>query len=164
MKTKIDSLLKSFVFSFNGIKFGIKNERNMRIHICATVLVTYFAILFKLSSIEYAILFLTMGFVMSAEMLNTSIETIVDIGVESYDNLARIAKDIAAGSVLISAMSSVVVAIFLFFKPKKFIATITLIFTSPHLLLILILLVTGSFIFIFGTNKKQKIRMKNFKE
>src|SRR5699024_9295907 len=102
-KQQIRSLVKSFGYAFRGLWICISNERNMRIHLVTAVLLVLFSLVFGLSRMEYAILFFALGFVITAEMVNTAIEALVDLQSPAYDNLARIAKDVAAGAVLIAA-------------------------------------------------------------
>ena len=61
------ALCKSFLYAFHGIRFCVKNERNMRIHLAVAVLVTAFSLVYGLTGTEYALLFLTMGAVLSAD-------------------------------------------------------------------------------------------------
>lgn len=121
----------------------------MRIHLVTAVLVVLFSLVFGLSRMEYAILFFALGFVITAEMVNTAIEALVDLQSPAYDNLARIAKDVAAGAVLIAAGVAVLVGIVLFFKPDKLLAAIISIVTSPLLLILFAVLITFGTLFIF---------------
>ncbi len=102
------------MYAFNGIKYAIRNERNTRIHTVAVFYVTVFSMFFNFSAEKYAILFLTMAFVISSEMLNTSIEEAVDICAKDYNPKAKASKDVAAGAVLLSSIASVFVGVFLF--------------------------------------------------
>lgn len=83
------ALCKSFLYAFHGIRFCVKNERNMRIHLAVAVLVTAFSLVYGLTGTEYALLFLTMGAVLSAEAVNTAIEAVVNLESPSYNALAR---------------------------------------------------------------------------
>ncbi len=108
------SFLKAFVYAFCGIKNTVKTERNFRIHIIAAVYVTGFSFFYDLSKTEYILLILTFLSVMVAELINTAIETVVDICSPDYSELAEFAKDAAAGAVLISASGAVITGIILF--------------------------------------------------
>ena len=90
------ALLKSFLYAFRGVRFCVKSERNMRIHLAAAVIVTAFSLVYGLNTAEYAVLFLTIGFVIVCEAVNTSIEAMVNLESPAYHDLARIAKDVAA--------------------------------------------------------------------
>ena len=91
------SLLRSFRFALRGILFCICNERNMRIHLVVAVYVFTLSHFFPLSNVEYAVLIISIVMVIAAEIINTAIEEFVDISSPSFDPLARIAKDTAAG-------------------------------------------------------------------
>lgn len=89
----------------------------MRIHAAAGAIVTAAGFLFTLSRIEWTVLVLTIAGVMAAEMVNTAIEAVVDLVTEDVHPLAKAAKDIAAGAVLVTAAAAVVVGVLLF-APK----------------------------------------------
>ncbi len=153
---EIINLIKSFIFAFRGLKFAINNERNMRIHFVVAILVAVFSFLYGLTPAEYAVVFLCFGLVMACEMFNTAIEALVNLETPTYDNLARIAKDVAAGAVLVSAIITVVVALFTFHDLEKIWHTLVLIATTPVFLIIFLLLVGLGLFFIFGFNGKVK--------
>ncbi|WMJ23408.1 diacylglycerol kinase family protein [Paludicola sp. MB14-C6] len=161
-------LARSFVFAFKGIAYCVKNERNMRIHLCMAVFVTLFSYLFGVSYIEYLILIICIAIVITGEMVNTAIETLTNLESPSYHYLAKIAKDVAAGAVFIAASVSVVVGIVIFFKPQQLWNTLLLIFTNPLNVIILIILLILSFLFIFngtqlvGEPKTKIYHMKNY--
>ena len=107
-------ILKSFKCAARGAIYTIKNERNMRIHTVISFYVLLFSCFFHLSFVKYAVLLLTIGSVLTLEMINTSIEAIIDICSKEYNSVARIAKDIAAGAVMISSVVAVAIGIILF--------------------------------------------------
>lgn len=109
------NLFYSFGFAFRGIFCALARERNLRIHFAAGAFALFFAIrYYRLATGEMALLCLCIGFVLACEMVNTAIEATVDLESPSYSALARIAKDAAAGAVLVSAVTSVAVGFFLF--------------------------------------------------
>lgn len=112
--SKRNSLLKSFRFAACGILKAIKEERNMKIHLLAMTLVLIAAKVFSVSGTELAVLFLTIALVISLEMVNTAVEKAVDLVTEEYAPLAKTAKDVAAGAVLVAAIFSVCVAVAIF--------------------------------------------------
>lgn len=114
----IHKLLKSFRFAFAGIKVGMK-ERNMRIHITCAIIVIIAGIFTHLSAVEWLILILTISLVIGMEMVNTAIENVVDLVSPEYHPLAKVAKDVAAGAVLVFAIASVIIGIIIFI-PKWF--------------------------------------------
>jgi diacylglycerol kinase (ATP) len=112
---KSRNLTDSFNNAVNGIIYVIKNERNMKVHIVAAVAVLIFSLFFELTKLEFIIICITIGIVIICELFNTSIEVIVDTITETYDQRAKIIKDVAAGAVLVSAFVALVVAYFIFF-------------------------------------------------
>jgi len=113
-----------FRYAVNGIKSALKSEHNLKIHCGIAVLVLVASYFLLESAVEYIVLFLTIGLVLVAEMVNTAIETIVDLicydilrdhlNKDIYNERAKIAKDIGAGSVLIAAVIAVIVGLILF--------------------------------------------------
>jgi diacylglycerol kinase len=117
MINKIYNLKNSFVYALRGIFYCIRYERNMRIHIAATVLVTIAAKIFcDFSRTEWCVLILTCALVMSLEAINTAIERLTDEVSPEYSRFAKIAKDVAAGAVLIASIAAVIIGIILFWR------------------------------------------------
>lgn len=114
MKKK-QSLSKSFQYAFEGLYYVLTNERNFKIHIVLTITTITLAIIVKLSGIEWAVLILIISLVLTLELINTAIEKTIDLTTEyKIHPLAKCAKDIAAGAVLIAAIASLIIACILF--------------------------------------------------
>lgn len=114
-KQKEDSLAKfiaGFGYAFSGIWYALRTQRNARFHAVAALLVTLLGILLHLSALEFAFLFVAITSVFIAEMFNTGIEVCIDLVSPEYHPLAKIAKDVAAGAVLVSAILAVVIGLF----------------------------------------------------
>lgn len=112
------SLWVSFRYAWAGLTYAFQTQRNFRIHGVIGTLALGLGIFLQLPWVEVAVIGLTSGLVMAMELLNTAIEAVVDLAVEkSYHELARIAKDCAAGAVLVSALVSVIVACCLLLPP-----------------------------------------------
>ena len=109
-----NKIIKSFSFAFSGIKEALKNEPNLKIHFFLALLAIVLAYLLKLPMIEWAILILTIGLVLTLELINTSLEAIVNLVSPEIKEGAKIAKDVAAASVLISAAVALLIGAFLF--------------------------------------------------
>jgi diacylglycerol kinase len=110
-------LIRSFSHALAGIGYSLKSQANLRIHLAAAVCVVIAGLLLQITTVEWAILVVTIMIVMSAELFNTAIEAAVDrVGDEPHP-LSKIAKDTAAGAVLIGALGSVIVGL-LIFGPK----------------------------------------------
>nr|WP_132948653.1 diacylglycerol kinase family protein [Thermolongibacillus altinsuensis] len=114
MMRKRERLRKSFSHAWSGVKAAIQAERNMRIHVLMAAIVVIAAIIFKISKIEWLILLITIGIVLSLEMINTAIERVVDLATDEYHPLAKAAKDIAAGAVFLFAFISIIIGVVIF--------------------------------------------------
>ncbi len=112
---KVRSLIDSLNYAIEGIIYSLKTQRNMKIHFLVAIAVLGTSMFFDLSRIEVLILFLTISVVIVAEMINTAIEATIDLITDKYHVFAKIAKNVAAGAVLIAAINSVVVAYLIFF-------------------------------------------------
>ena len=105
------NLLLSFKYAWTGICYAFETQRNFRIHTTMTVLAISLGLFLQVSGTGMAIVSLTCALVMVLELLNTALESVVDLTVgQSYHELAKIAKDCAAGAVMIGAMASMLVA------------------------------------------------------
>lgn len=100
--------------SFNGIKYIFKTQRNFKIQLIIALCAIISGIVLKINLTEFAILFLVIFMVLFAEFTNTIIETIVDMYTEEYNEKAKIAKDVAAGSVTLVSISSIIIGLCIF--------------------------------------------------
>ena len=108
------SLIDSFNYAFEGIIHVLRTQRNLRIHFLAAVLVFGGAIAVGVSRLQLIALVLAIAFVLVAEMLNTAIEGIIDVSTTSFDPNAKLAKDIAAGAVLIASITAIAIGFLVF--------------------------------------------------
>jgi diacylglycerol kinase len=106
-RRRAQSLLESFNFAFEGIIHVLRTQRNMRIHFLAAVIVLVTAVASGVSKLELIALLLAIAFVFIAEMINSALEQAIDVATTSFDPLAKLAKDIAAGAVLIATVNAV---------------------------------------------------------
>jgi len=106
--------LRSFVFAFAGVRYTVRTQRNMRVHLAIAIVAVALGLWLQISPIEYALVFIVITSVIVAEMFNTVTEAIVDLATQQYHDLAKIAKDVAAGAVLLNAMLSVLVGCFIY--------------------------------------------------
>lgn len=107
-------IINSFKYAFNGIYSALKKERNLKIHFIIMILVIIAGIIFKISKFEWIICIILFSLVISLELINTAIETTVDIAMPEINEKAKIAKDVAAGSVLVVAISAVIIGLIIF--------------------------------------------------
>jgi diacylglycerol kinase len=110
-------LIASFRFAFAGIAYLLRTQRNARIHLVIGVIACALAAWLRIPRIEWAILLMTIAGVLILEGLNTALEAIVDLASPDLHPLAKVAKDVAAGMVLIAAIASVGVGLFIFGPP-----------------------------------------------
>lgn len=110
------NLIQSLNDAVEGILHTVRTQVNMRIHIFIALLVLIVAAVLDVARDEYVILVLTIGMVLTAEGINTAIEATVDLVTDRYHPLAKIAKNAAAGAVLIAAITSVFVGYLVFFR------------------------------------------------
>ncbi|MFH7245551.1 MAG: diacylglycerol kinase [Spirulina sp.] len=112
------NLLVSFQYAWQGVSYAFRTQRNFRVHVGVGLLAVGLAIGLGLSAVEVAVIILTCGAVMTMELLNTALESVVDLTVQqTYHELAKIAKDCAAAAVLMSAIIAVSVAVCLLLPP-----------------------------------------------
>lgn len=104
-------------FALNGLKEAIKTERNMKVHMAATVLVILLAISLEVTIIEWTILLLTIAMVIGMELMNTALEHALDYLAPERTKEIKAAKDIAASSVLVVSIMACIIGFMLFF-PK----------------------------------------------
>ena len=103
-----------FGYAFNGLGYALRTQRNVRVHIAIGALAVFMGIVLHISAIEFAMIFVAIAGVFVAEMFNTVIELCIDLSTPEYNPRAKIAKDVAAGAVLISALLAIVIGIFVF--------------------------------------------------
>ena len=108
------SLFDSFNFAFEGIIHVLRTQRNMRIHFLVAAVVLIVAFAAGVSKLELIALLLAIAFVLIAEMINTAVEGTIDVATTSFDPMAKLAKDIAAGAVLIATATAVAIGYLIF--------------------------------------------------
>ena len=127
LKNRIESyktssnVLKSFKYAFNGISYVLKTSRNFKIQLIFAITILMIGFLLQISRSNYVILIATIMSVLILEILNTSIESIVDLVVKKeFSSLAKISKDTSAGAVLLASINSVIIAVYIFVPKIKF--------------------------------------------
>ncbi|MEH2281391.1 MAG: diacylglycerol kinase family protein [Nostoc sp.] len=112
------NLFVSFKYAWAGISYSFQTQRNFRIHVSVCALAIALSVFLHLQAVEIAVIGITSGLVLALELLNTAIESVVDLTVkQTYHDLAKIAKDCAAGAVLVSALVAMLVAGILLLPP-----------------------------------------------
>lgn len=167
LDTKNKNFLDAWKNAINGIIYATTTQGNVKKQLIIAVLVVIISLFFELSKAEFLIFMFTIVLIIFAEMVNTAIETVVDLYTDLYHPKAKIAKDVAAGGVVITAINAVIVAYFLFFDKisnigLQFIKNIVdspvhLAFTSVVIVVIGILALIA-----MATTNKHKVLNKNF--
>lgn len=111
--------LNGFRYAVEGVVHVFRTQRHMRFHFLTLVLVLLVSLVFKLAREEILVLLFTITLVLMAEMFNTAIEAVVDLVTQTYHPLAKFAKDIAAGAVLITTINALAVGFLLFFGGNR---------------------------------------------
>ena len=108
-------LVDSFNFAIEGLISALKNEKHMKVHILAAIIIVILAIVINASKVEILIISLSVSFVVITELVNTAVEAIVDLVSPERHPLAKLAKDVAAGAVLVAAINALCVGYLLFY-------------------------------------------------
>lgn len=108
------SLIHSFRFALSGLGFAIVNNRNMQIHTAAAICVLILSFAFEIQRVEFIALVVMIVLVMTAEMINTSIEEMTNLITSEHRKEAKIAKDVSAGMVLVVSTGAAIVGIYIF--------------------------------------------------
>ncbi len=148
----------SFYHALEGLWGAVKREGHLRFHIMIAVLISIFAYFYGISRFEWAVLLTAISSVIGAELLNTAIERAVDTATSEIKPSAKLAKDAAAGAVLVFAVFSVLVGLCLFGDIAKIGGTLKLIFTAPKILIPCLAVGAVLLIFtIFGGKNDKKV-------
>lgn len=113
-KSEWVKFIAGFGYAFRGLWYALRTQRNTRVHVSIAILAILLGIVLHISAVEFAMVFVAIACVFIAEMFNTVFELCIDMASPDYHPLAKIAKDVAAGAVLLSAMLSVVIGLFVF--------------------------------------------------
>lgn len=141
---KMRKLIDSFNYAIEGIIYSVRTQRNMKIHMIATLVVLTACFFYDLSKIELLIITITVTMVIVAELINTAIESAIDATTNYYHPLAKIAKNTAAGAVLVTAINALIVA-YIIFWDKLTSATFSTISkikkSDPYMIFIVLIMV-----------------------
>ena len=146
------SLIKSFGYAFSGIFEALRYERNMRIHfVCMIYMYSFLFVydFFEITRTQLAVIFLANMAVVAAELINTAVERTVDLASEEYTKNGKIAKDTAAGAVLVCAIFAVATGIAILGQPEAFSQMLLYYREKPVMLVVFILSIIPAAVFIF---------------
>ncbi len=114
---KARRLRDSFKYALDGFLYAFRTQRNMKIHTATAVAVIVLGNLLSVSRSDMGLLLFSIGLVLALEMINTAIETIVDMITEEFHPKALIAKNVAAGAVFVAALTAAAIGIYVFYRP-----------------------------------------------
>ena len=106
--------IAGFGHAFRGLWYALRTQGNARVHVSIAILAILMGVVLHISAVEFAMVFVAIIVVFIAEMFNTVFELCIDLASPDFHPLAKIAKDVAAGAVLLSAMLSIVIGLFVF--------------------------------------------------
>ena len=147
------AFLKSFVYALRGIGHCIVHERNMRFHLVAAGYTLYFSTFYDFDRGEFLLLLGVIVLVMVCEAVNTSVEATVNLYTREYRENARIAKDAAAGAVLLSAIFAVAVGVLLFWEPTVIAGIWEYFIATPLRWAVFLAVFAAAVIFVFLPNR-----------
>ena len=142
---KVKKLIDSFNYAIEGIIYSIRTQRNMRIHMIIAMLVLTACFFFDMTKMELLVITITITMVIVAEMINTAVECAIDATTNFYHPLAKIAKNVAAGAVLVTAINAVLVAYIIFYDkvlPFSIIILSKIKNSAPHMIFLLLVIVS----------------------
>jgi diacylglycerol kinase len=113
-QSELAKFLAGFRYAFSGLWYALRTQRNIRVHVGIAILAILLGVVLHISAVEFAMVCVAITGVFIAEMFNTVFELCIDLASPDYHPLAKIAKDVAAGAVLLSAMLSIVIGLFVF--------------------------------------------------
>lgn len=114
-KQKDKSFISSFNYAVHGLVYSLLSQNNMRFHYVVAAVIIFAMLFFDLSRVESAVVLIAITMVIVAELFNTAVESVVDLVTEEYHELAKIAKDVAAGAVVVTAINAIVIGYLLFY-------------------------------------------------
>lgn len=157
---ELKKFVKGFQFAFEGILTALKTECNMRVHFVCMFYMYLFLLafdFFQITRTQFAVIFIANGLVIGGELINTAIEAAVDLHGEEHTPLGKIAKDTAAGAVLVFAIAAVACGIAIMYQPEAF--KLLFNFFATHifaLILFIVSLISAVLFILFGFGKKEK--------
>lgn len=139
----------SFSYAFKGIWYTVKNESHMRFHMVAGFYVLLFSLFYNFSTAQTALLIILIALVIAAEIVNTCVEELCNLVADRYEPLVKVAKDTAAGAVLVLSIAAAAVAVVFFLDFDVLYGIFLFFMSNPVLLVLLVISVVFSVVFIW---------------
>jgi diacylglycerol kinase len=153
-KSPFGLFLRAFKYAGRGVWHCVVRERNFRFHLCACAYAAYFLRFFSPTRAETAVVILLCGLVLALEGVNSAVERAVDCATSEYSKFAELAKDIAAGSVLIGAATAVAAGVAMFGRSELLLPVVEY-HLVPHRLVLLLLSAAAAVLFVFAVPTKK---------
>lgn len=138
-------LIESFNYAIAGFIYAVRTQRNMKIHMVATILILVFSLFTNITKVELLLLLFAITLVIAAELFNTAVESAIDATTNYYHPLAKVAKNTSAAAVLVTAVNAVVVGYFIFWNEITLFTYrgVQLVkHSSPYLVIVILVLVS----------------------
>ena len=161
---RFSGFFRAFGFALSGVGAVLRRERNFRFHLSAALTLAWLQSAYPLEAVERVVLFLAMGSVLGAEMLNTAVEYTVDLLSPGYHPLAKLAKDAAAGGVMVCAFFAALAGLCLLGDWEQLRRIASAIIHHPALAAAVVGWIVAAFLFVFFYGEEQKalpVRPKN---
>src|ERR1700681_1225877 len=113
-KSEWTKFIASFGYAFSGLWYALRTQRNIRVHVFIGTCAIILGMILRIAAVEFAMIFVAITGVFIAEMFNTVMELCINLSTPEYNPLAKIAKDIAAGAVLLNAILAIIIGLFVF--------------------------------------------------
>ena len=153
----LKDLFFSFRYATEGILHAIRNERNLRIHLCTIAYVLFFAWLGEVPSQQIPVLFVCFGLVLCAELFNTVVERLCDLVHPDKHPSVKIIKDVAAAAVLIAAIMVAAAGLWIFLSPAVFLTVISKFFENIYIPILLVISLVLAYFFCRTKRAKKKL-------
>lgn len=154
MRSELHRFLRGFRYAGSGIWAALRAERNLRFHLCAAVYVLLLSRFYSFGRVEYALLFVCIGGVMGLELANSAVERAVDRPDAAHWAAAGLAKDMAAGAVLVFSLAAAAVGFALFWQPAVLIKIPGWLIDHPLALVLLAASLPCAVCFVLQPKKK----------
>lgn len=157
---ELKKFIRGFGYAFEGVITALKTECNMRVHFVCMAYMYFFLFafdFFEITRTQFAVIFIANGLVIGGELINTAVEAAVDMHGQAHTPLGKIAKDTAAGAVLVFAVAAVACGIAIMYQPTAFELLFNYFATHIFALILFMISLAAAVVFIlFGFGKKEK--------
>lgn len=152
-KRKETKVVQSFRYAYEGIIYVLSTQRNMRVHFIIALIALVLSLLLGIPKYQLLFVFSSIVLVICMELVNTAVEKTVDLITDQYHSFAKIAKDVAAGAVLFSALFAFLIGVYVFLPALLALFSVNIPFSTESMVVILMISVLS--IFFLRIKKKE---------